>query len=228
MSKDQTPYTEKVSFLITLFCVVIVTQILIGVVLFFSLDTWTDRGTFGDMFGVVNSLFSGLALAGIVYAIFLQRRDLKIQREELELTRIELERSANAQEASSSILSSQLEIMAKDSEFLMQKEIKESEPFFVSNGGNIGRDKGQNRIDIVNTGSKITNLKFEQLSELRVTINNPEVLDTGSSVNMIFNYPPRTTDSLLFRLKYENRLGKEDHKDLIFSPVNNQIKHKNE
>ena len=31
----------------------------------------TDRGAFGDMFGAVNALFSGLALAGVVIAIFM-------------------------------------------------------------------------------------------------------------------------------------------------------------
>lgn len=32
-----------------------------------------NRGTFGDMFGAINSLFSGLAFAGVVYAILLQQ-----------------------------------------------------------------------------------------------------------------------------------------------------------
>jgi len=50
-----------------------------------------DRGTFGDMFGTVNALFSGLAFAGVIYAILLQRRELRLQREELELTRVELQ-----------------------------------------------------------------------------------------------------------------------------------------
>lgn len=107
MSEDKTPYTERVSFLIILFIVVFTIQLLLGVILYFSLDTWSDRG----MFGVVNSLFSGLALAGIFYAIFLQRRDLKNQREELELTRAELEKSANGQESSLTILSKQLETL---------------------------------------------------------------------------------------------------------------------
>lgn len=40
-------------------------------------------GEFGDMFGAVNALFSGLAFAGVVYAIFLQRIDLALQRQEL-------------------------------------------------------------------------------------------------------------------------------------------------
>lgn len=41
------------------------------------------RGTFGDMFGVSNALFSGLAFAGVIYAIFLQRAELAIAKEEL-------------------------------------------------------------------------------------------------------------------------------------------------
>lgn len=48
-----------------------------------------DRGTFGDMFGSINSLFSGLALAGIILTILLQRQELKLQRKELADTRRE-------------------------------------------------------------------------------------------------------------------------------------------
>lgn len=49
-----------------------------------------DRGTFGDMFGFINSIFSGLAFGGVIWAILLQSRELKLQREELKLTRDEL------------------------------------------------------------------------------------------------------------------------------------------
>ena len=50
-----------------------------------------QAGTFGDQFGAVNALFSGLAFAGVIYAILLQRHELKLQRDELELTRGELQ-----------------------------------------------------------------------------------------------------------------------------------------
>jgi hypothetical protein len=43
------------------------------------------------MFGVVNALFSGLAFAGIIYTILLQRKELELQRRELADTRRELE-----------------------------------------------------------------------------------------------------------------------------------------
>lgn len=47
--------------------------------------------SFGDMFGGVNALFSGLALAGIIFTIFLQRKELKLQRKELRSTREEFQ-----------------------------------------------------------------------------------------------------------------------------------------
>lgn len=48
-----------------------------------------ERGTFGDMFGAVNALFSGLAFAGLIITLILQRRELALQRDELEQTRNE-------------------------------------------------------------------------------------------------------------------------------------------
>lgn len=74
-----------------------------------------ERGTIGDMFGVVNALFSGFAFLGVIYAILLQRTELTLQREELSLTRGELEKSANAQEKSEEALRMQAEAMAKTS-----------------------------------------------------------------------------------------------------------------
>ncbi len=61
-----------------------------GLAYYFLVDDVQNRGTFGDMFGSVNALFSGLAFVGLVYAILLQRNELKLQREELEHTREEL------------------------------------------------------------------------------------------------------------------------------------------
>ena len=45
----------------------------------------------GEMFGVVSSLFAGLAFAGVIYTIQLQRKELSLQRSELRETRLEFE-----------------------------------------------------------------------------------------------------------------------------------------
>lgn len=70
-------------------------------------NTMAMRGQLGDLFGSINALFSGLAFAGVVIAIWLQREELKLQREELRLQRLEvaanreeLARAATAQEES--------------------------------------------------------------------------------------------------------------------------------
>lgn len=47
------------------------------------------RGTFGDMFGSVNAIFSGLAFGGVIITILLQKKELKLQRKELRETRKE-------------------------------------------------------------------------------------------------------------------------------------------
>ena len=48
---------------------------------------FTKLGAFGDAFGAINALFSGLAFVGLFYAILLQRAELEAQRQELAETR---------------------------------------------------------------------------------------------------------------------------------------------
>lgn len=50
----------------------------------------SKAGTFGDSFGALNSLFTGLGFAGLLITIFLQREDLKLTRAELSDTRVEI------------------------------------------------------------------------------------------------------------------------------------------
>jgi len=74
-----------------------------------KIDNWQERGAVGDTFGTINSLFSGLAFAGIIYTILLQRKELALQRQELAETRKELKRSADAQEKAEKALYQQIE-----------------------------------------------------------------------------------------------------------------------
>jgi len=46
-------------------------------------DEAINAGVFGDMFGAVNALFSGLSIIGIIYAIRQQDEQLKLAREEV-------------------------------------------------------------------------------------------------------------------------------------------------
>jgi hypothetical protein len=64
-----------------------------GLVVFatWPISSWSidKAGTFGDSFGVLTSLFTGLAFVGLLSTIHLQREDLLLNRQELEATRNE-------------------------------------------------------------------------------------------------------------------------------------------
>ncbi|MGJ8594080.1 MAG: putative phage abortive infection protein [Aquaticitalea sp.] len=53
----------------------------------------TERGTLGDMFGAVNAIFSGLAFAGIIVSLYMQRIDLKNQQIQLEQNHDEIQQT---------------------------------------------------------------------------------------------------------------------------------------
>ena len=48
-----------------------------------------ERGTFGDQFGGLTALFSGLAFAGLIVTLYMQQKDLSAQREELKRSNLE-------------------------------------------------------------------------------------------------------------------------------------------
>lgn len=64
-----------------------------------------------DTFGAVEALFSGLSLAGIIFALLMQMRELQLQRAELEATRNANESMAMSQEQSQNALSDQVRLL---------------------------------------------------------------------------------------------------------------------
>ena len=85
-----------------------------------SLSDWQTRGQFGDAFGALNALFSGMAFAAFVVALMLQRqelglqrRELQLQREEMAASRVQLERQANVQAALARVTVAQIRVVAE-------------------------------------------------------------------------------------------------------------------
>lgn len=62
-------------------CVICAVWLASFVLIYLFIDDWDVRGQFGDLFGSVNALFSGLAFAGLVITIIQQRHDLQLQGE---------------------------------------------------------------------------------------------------------------------------------------------------
>jgi hypothetical protein len=84
-----------------------------GVWLAYTICTWTSvldpakLGQFGDTFGAVNALFSGLALTGVAYAVVLQHQELDATQEQLKLARDEAKGEDAARKKSEQILDRQ-------------------------------------------------------------------------------------------------------------------------
>lgn len=82
---------EKIHLLFLLFGLILIAWVLSWFLIQYFIDKSPERGAFGDQFGSVNALFSGFALAGILYTIMLQKKELALQRIELEDTRKEFQ-----------------------------------------------------------------------------------------------------------------------------------------
>lgn len=83
---------------------VMVTTYLVITACFGKMD---ERGQFGDMFGMVNALFSGLAFAGVIITIRQQHIDLEYQRETIKQTNDEMERQTKEFELQNKTLKKQ-------------------------------------------------------------------------------------------------------------------------
>ena len=82
---------------LTLLVLVLWSGSLLGV--YHWIPDWPNRGSFGDMFGAVGALFSGLAFVGLIVTIGVQIEQLKLQGDQLRETKDELTRQKEMIEA---------------------------------------------------------------------------------------------------------------------------------
>lgn len=75
-----------------------------AVLISFFIKDEGERGTFGDMFGAVNALFSAFAFGGLVYTLYVQRYELSLQRKELEMQRQEVKRNGDQLEEQKNVM----------------------------------------------------------------------------------------------------------------------------
>ena len=89
MPKQESFY-QKWRTLIILFAVILILYAFawVGMAWYFdNKDQGIQAGTFGDQFGAINALFSGLALAGVIYTLIQQQKEMQAQRREFMTTR---------------------------------------------------------------------------------------------------------------------------------------------
>lgn len=74
----------------------------------------SSRASNGDAFGAVNALFSGLAFAGLIYTMIMQRQELEMQRKELAAQRKEMRESRGELEEQNRIQAEQVKIRKRE------------------------------------------------------------------------------------------------------------------
>lgn len=87
------------------------------------IESWfenaSDRGTFGDSFGALTSLFTGLAFVGLIITLRQQKQQIEMQREDLKLQRVDAERTREE-------LEGQKEQMALQNQSLKQQMFEQT------------------------------------------------------------------------------------------------------
>ncbi len=78
--KTPIPKNIDVRAIAVIFSLVVLLWLATPVTMLFLVDgTIGERGQAGDLYGSINALFSGLAFAGVIVAILLQREELALK-----------------------------------------------------------------------------------------------------------------------------------------------------
>jgi hypothetical protein len=217
------PNLVRVRPLLTLLAAVAVAQIALVVLILRAIPDWESRASFGDMFGATASLFSGLAFAGVIYAILLQRQELRLQREELALTRSELERSASAQERSSQALDRQLEIMMRQLRLSEDQDFGAVRPIFRAKGSKRDASAGRTTCQVVNLGATVSGLSISAPPGFTVSVDPRELFPKGEEGTFVVLYPPGSSDDIPFILRFIDGRGGARTLDLVFRQTYQRI-----
>ncbi|CAI3119509.1 hypothetical protein MWMV18_MWMV18_03223 [Acinetobacter calcoaceticus] len=127
-TNNQNQQDKKEKWIILLFIIVIV---FIWIIFPWCLSYLTDKfewnirndgdanfGTFGDTFGALNTLFSGLAFATLIITLILQRKELQLQRKAVQDQQLEIQRSND--------IADQQRIIANQQAVLIEQQIIDS------------------------------------------------------------------------------------------------------
>lgn len=205
--------------IVTLIVVAIVAiHALSGLAIMAALDKWSDRADFGGMFGAASSLFSGLALAGVVYAILLQRQELSLQRQELAWTRKELERAATAQEHSAQLLHKQLTAMETAQQRQESAERARVLPFFTVQ--NCSSSGGRMQFELENHGSGVVDLEVRKVLNASLTLADTSAVESGGVLKSVVE---TGTGRFSFELLFTDVRGDRRALEIAFTSANRRL-----
>lgn len=130
-----------------------------------------NPGVWGDTFGAINSLFSGLALAGVVYAILLQRQELENQRRASDASSAQLAEQNR-------VITQQLATMQQAYEFERQRAAAEAAPALRLES--YGGLRTSRLLHFRNTGGRIVSMRAEATAGCVVNLSQREGIQTNN------------------------------------------------
>ena len=118
-----------------------------------------DRGFFGDQFGAINALFSGLAFAGVIVTLFYQKEELKSQR--IDVIRQSFERNYFQLLSLHSNIVKTIKLNRDDEDVTTRRDSKEiyALEFFEMIAGDVVDEIAKNKADI--TPLKKLNISYQ-------------------------------------------------------------------
>lgn len=189
--------------------------------LFFNNDSG-ERGQFGDMFGAVNALFSGLAFAGLIITLILQKTELGLQRDELEQTRDELKNQRKEFETQNKTLKIQQFESALYSMLQLQQQIV-NDLAYDSKIEGYSDTTARGTWSVVVKGRELFRFSFEQLKHYYISFDGEKQTTDGMKGILqhlgILYYSEYTTPSYFdhyFRHPYRILKFIDSNEDLSF------------
>ena len=133
-----------------------------------SFGSFDKAGTFGDSFGALTSLFTALAFAGLIFTLFVQKRELSLQR-------LEFENLVQEQKSSNKILENQSQSIYRQNFettfFNMVREFRSVRDAAAFRRTSTSEFTGQHAIEVM------SNVAFGKISKIGVLDFDDEYLN---------------------------------------------------
>jgi hypothetical protein len=194
----------------------LVLAILIVVIVWISAPVWIwnqfntlqDRAYFGGMYGAVEALFSGLAFAGVIYALFLQRHELALQREELRASR-------KAFIAQNEILTEQLRTTR--AAHRSEERAREAASMPILKGGTSNAfGGGQCQFELLNAGARVVLHRIDGLADERWRLSSTKLESNGSAT--VHCWATEANATLVASIFFETGLARHYSQTILGRP----------
>lgn len=147
-------------------------------------------GVFGDSFGLLTSLFSGLAFAGLIITMLIQKEELALQRQELELTRNELFGQKEELKIQNSTMLQQKFENTFFQMLLLHNEIVKGMDVTIRNDNFNGRDAFQalhKKLIRTNDGQELSHCDFDRTNEIYLSFYKTNQNEIGHYFRNLYN-----------------------------------------